>query len=92
MKTAKRYVVAGRVQGVGYRFFVEQVAQELGLTGTVCNRSDGQVEVYAVGKEDALQQLRDRLEVGPSGARVERVAEQPAALKEYKTFSIEWRC
>ena len=92
MKVAKRYVVAGRVQEVGYRFFVERVAQELGLQGYVCNRPDGRVEVYAVGEEEALRQLRDQLEVGPSAARVERVEEQPAPLKEFKTFSIEWRC
>ena len=92
MKTARLYIVEGRVQGVGFRFFVERAAIELGLQGYVCNRSDGQVEVYAVGDEEALGRLRAQLELGPRGARVERVEESPAPLREYKTFSIEWSC
>ena len=89
MKTARLYVVEGRVQGVGFRMFVEAVARGLRLKGYVCNRRDGSVEVYAVGKEEVLERLRTELEKGPSASRVTRVEETPAALRDYDTFSIE---
>ena len=89
MKTARLFVVEGQVQGVGFRFFVERVATELGVNGYVCNRDDGSVEVYAVGKEAVLERLREQLEHGPRAARVERVVERPAPLRNYQTFSIE---
>ena len=89
MKTARLYVVEGQVQGVGFRFFVERVASELGLKGYVCNRYDGSVEVYAVGEEEALEQLREQLERGPLTAHVERVVERPAPLRNVHTFSVE---
>ena len=56
MKVAKKYVVSGRVQGVGYRFFAERVAQELGMGGYVKNLWDGRVEVY--GPQVFSQYLR----------------------------------
>ncbi len=89
MKTARLYVVSGRVQGVGFRLFVEQAAVELGLQGYVCNRRDGSVEAYVEGEEEILRQFRAELERGPSAARVERVAERPAPLRNYHTFSVE---
>ena len=89
MKTARLYLVEGRVQGVGFRMFVEQAAAELGLGGYVRNRRDGSVEVYAAGEEKVLDRLRSELEKGPSAARVDRVAESPAVLRDYHTFSVE---
>ena len=89
MKTARLYVVEGRVQGVGFRMFVEGVALELGLKGYVCNRRDGSVEVCAEGDEKVLKRLRAELEKGPSASRVVRVAESAAPLRNYQTFSIE---
>jgi len=62
--------VRGRVQGVGFRWFVRERARGLGLTGWVCNRDDGSVEVLALGDEASLGQLRSLLGTGPSGARV----------------------
>ena len=88
MKAARLYIVEGQVQGVGFRFFVERVAQSLGLKGTVRNRPDGCVEVYAVGEESLLEQFRGQLEEGPRASRVERVQEQVATLKDCKSFSI----
>lgn len=67
--------VTGRVQGVGYRFFTELVAQEIGVSGYTMNCSDGSVEVIAEGERAALQRFLRQLERGPSGARVERVEE-----------------
>lgn len=89
MKTARLYLVAGLVQGVGFRFFVERVAGEFGVRGYVRNRYDGRVEVYAIGEAEVLEQFRQQLEIGPPASRVERVEEQPAPLKPCKNFSIE---
>jgi acylphosphatase len=74
---AYRYLVQGRVQGVGFRYFVQREADALGATGFVRNLPDGAVEVVAEGAEATLAQLEARLREGPSFARVsavERVA------------------
>ncbi|MBI3933902.1 MAG: acylphosphatase [Acidobacteria bacterium] len=88
-KSAKLFFVEGRVQGVGFRFFVEAAANRLGLRGYVRNLYDGRVEVYAVGEEKVLDRLRKQLEQGPPGSRVERVEERAAAAKNYSAFVIE---
>jgi acylphosphatase len=75
---------------VGFRFFAERAASELGVKGYVRNRADGRVEVYAIGEEEVLSQLRARLETGPPAGRVEKIEEQDAPLKAYKNFSIEY--
>ena len=89
MTQARLYFVAGRVQGVGFRFFVEAAARALGLKGYVRNLYDGRVEVYAIGNEASLARLRQQLEAGPLGGRVERVEEREAPRKNYKEFVIE---
>lgn len=65
--------VEGRVQRVGFRWFVQQRARALGLSGWVRNHADGSVEVSAVGDAGAVARLREQLEVGPPHARVDRV-------------------
>ena len=89
MKQARLYLVEGRVQGVGFRFFVEEVARDLGLKGYVRNLADGRVEVYAMGEETVLARLREQLQAGPRAGRVARVEEKVAAPKGYKDFFIE---
>ena len=89
MKTAKRYFVEGRVQGVGFRLFVERIASELGLKGYVRNRYDGRVEVYAIGEEVVLEQWRGQLQAGPPASRVDRVEEHAASIEKHKTFHVE---
>jgi acylphosphatase len=87
---ARLYLVSGRVQGVGFRFFVEREARTLRLKGYVRNLDDGRVEVYAIGDERSFRALRRKLESGPAGARVESVAEREAPRKDnYREFSIE---
>ena len=71
--TARRFLVSGRVQGVGFRWFVAQLASELGLRGTVQNLADGRVEVIAAGTEAALDRLETALGAGPASARVDGV-------------------
>lgn len=70
-------VVRGRVQGVGFRWFVREAARALDLAGHVLNRADGAVEVEAEGTEDAIARLRRELEIGPPGAQVDDVDELP---------------
>ena len=70
-------LVRGRVQGVGFRWFVRQRARELGVRGWVRNRSDGSVEVQADGESAALEALRASLAAGPPGAHVTAVDELP---------------
>jgi acylphosphatase len=70
---AKRYVVRGRVQGVGFRWFVEREANMLGIAGWVRNNHDGSVEVLAQGTRDQLLGLHSRLREGPRAARVDAV-------------------
>ena len=73
--SARRFVVHGRVQGVGFRYFVERAANDLSLSGYVKNRADGSVEVYAGGDPDGLGKLKELLADGPRWARVERIEE-----------------
>jgi acylphosphatase len=75
---ARRFVVRGRVQGVGFRWFVEREAHILGIAGWVRNNSDGSVEVLAQGTRDPLLSLRSRLREGPRAARVDDVEESEA--------------
>ena len=90
MKIAKKYVIYGRVQGVGYRFFAERVANQLGLSGYVKNLWDGNVEAYAIGDDVALEEFKRHLMEGPRSARVTRIEESDEALdKRYKGFGIE---
>lgn len=87
---AKRYIVRGRVQGVGFRWFVEHEARQLGVNGWVRNNVDGTVEVLAIGNEQQLATLRNRLGRGPRAARVDEVQEIPAEpIAGLDTFRIE---
>ncbi len=70
---AKRFVVRGRVQGVGFRWFVEREAHLLGVAGWVRNKSDGSVEVMAQGTPEQLAGLHGRLREGPRASRVDEV-------------------
>ena len=71
-----RYCVRGRVQGVGFRWFVMVEAEKLGLAGYVRNLPDGTVEVVARGTREAMRRLEEGLARGPSMARVDGVEKQ----------------
>jgi acylphosphatase len=88
-KEIRRFRVAGRVQGVGFRFFVEREAREIGVDGWVRNCSDGTVEVHAEASPAKMEQLRAALAQGPSESRVEQLSEQPAARLGCRGFNIE---
>ena len=87
---ARRFIVRGRVQGVGFRWYVEREAHMLGIAGWVRNNHDGSVEVLAIGTRDQLLGLRSRLREGPRAARVDDVQELEAkAIPGLNTFRIE---
>ena len=86
----RRYLVTGRVQGVGFRWFVEREARLIGVGGWVRNRDDGRVEVLASGSNAQLGSLYDKLRAGPPAARIDKVeVEDAAEFSEYKTFQIK---
>ena len=86
----RRYIVTGRVQGVGFRWFVEREAGALGIGGWVRNNENGAVEVLATGTADQLARLRKALERGPRAARVDEVQELEEEREAGETsFRIE---
>jgi acylphosphatase len=81
--------VSGRVQGVGFRYFVRGRANELGLTGWVRNLYDGRVEVVAEGEQATLQQLEAALRRGPPGSDVTSVeTEMGEDSGEFRDFAV----
>jgi len=87
---ARRFVVRGRVQGVGFRWFVEREAHILGIAGWVRNNHDGSVEVLAQGSHNQLSGLRARLREGPRAARVDGVEEsETRPMAALSSFRIE---
>jgi len=87
---ARRFLVRGRVQGVGFRWFVEREAHILGIAGWVRNNADGAVEVFAQGTREQINNLLAQLRRGPRAARVDAVDESEVPLSQgLKTFRIE---
>jgi acylphosphatase len=87
---ARRFLVRGRVQGVGFRWFVEREAHLLGIAGWVRNNADGSVEVLAIGSREQLIGLQSRLRQGPRAARVDDVEERETKpVAGLTTFRIE---
>ena len=86
--TARRWFVSGRVQGVGFRNYIQKHARKLGLTGYAKNLADGQVEVHAVGESPTLDSLSGYVRRGPMLADVRTVDEQAADLVRYDGFQI----
>ncbi|MGC1293540.1 MAG: acylphosphatase [Alloacidobacterium sp.] len=88
----RHYLIKGRVQGVGFRWFVHREAATLGLRGWVRNTEDGHVEVLAAGEPDDLATLRLLLDRGSRGSRVDAVTEHKlddSEDKDLETFQIE---
>jgi acylphosphatase len=86
------FLIQGRVQGVGFRWFVHREASELELHGWVRNTEDGDVEVVASGSAEDLAELRTSLRCGPRGSRVDRLIEHyldESEAKDLTAFRIE---
>jgi len=93
LSSRKRYhlIVIGRVQGVGFRHFVRQKANELNLGGWVRNKMDGSVEIEVEGHQDTLQIFIDLVKLGNGYSRVDRIfnSELPG-LEAYQSFFVKY--
>lgn len=95
METAlqvRHYLVKGRVQGVGFRWYVHREAAEIGLRGWVKNTDEGHVEVLAAGDAEQIAELREALKKGSRGSRVDQVVEhelEAAEAEKLGPFVIE---
>ena len=76
------FLVKGRVQGVGFRWFVHREAAELGLRGWVRNTDQGHVEIVAAGEPELLEELKAALRKGSRGSRVDAILEDELAENE----------
>ena len=86
--SARKWVVGGRVQGVGFRNYIQKHALKLGLTGYAKNLADGSVEVHAVGDSKQLDILSGYVRRGPMLAEVRTTDEQSADIVRYDGFQI----
>lgn len=89
MRVARRLVISGRVQGVGFRYFTYETASREGVTGWVRNLPDGRVEAHLEGEAEAVTRVERAIRQGPRGARVETVdvdVAEPSGT--YTEFSI----
>lgn len=90
MKIARRLIISGQVQRVGYRFFAQRVAARHQVAGYVRNLADGRVEVHAEGSPESVEGFKHDLAAGPEFSRVEGVEElslEPTG--SYNSFRIE---
>jgi acylphosphatase len=86
---ARRWLVVGKVQGVGYRYFARQAARAIGVRGWIRNLPDGSCEVQVAGTADTLQRFREELLRGPRGARVEGIEEERLVqVQAWQGFNI----
>jgi acylphosphatase len=88
MRVARRFVISGRVQNVGFRYFTQNAAAREGVAGWVQNLPDGRVEAFVEGDEDAVTRVERAIRSGPPGARVDTVSvqdeEASGALKGFR--------
>jgi acylphosphatase len=87
-ESRKAFKVHGIVQGVGFRWWAQHQGRSLGLRGTVRNCADGTVEIAFAGLPDAVEEMRRRLEVGPSAGHVSKLEELPTPQQLPETFQI----
>ena len=87
---ARHYIVKGRVQGVGFRYFTRRLAEQLDIKGWVKNLENGAVEVHAEGDENPMEQFFRKIKRGPSLAFVQEVEAGEVEPEGYQDFSLEW--
>ncbi len=90
MKVARKFIISGTVQGVGYRFFTQRAAARHQVRGYVKNLNDGRVEAFAEGSEKSVEEFKHDLIAGPTFSNVEHLEEivlEPTGL--YSAFRIE---
>ena len=89
MKVARRFVISGHVQGVGFRWFTQDTARLEGVTGWVRNLPDGSVEALIEGDSEAVTRVERAIRSGPRGARIEKVDVDDEEPGGYRSFTIE---
>lgn len=90
MKTARKFLISGTVQGVGFRFFAQRAAARHQVWGYIKNLEDGRVEAFAEGETKAVEDFKHDLTAGPTYSKVEHIEEtvlEPQGL--YSSFRIE---
>jgi acylphosphatase len=85
---ARHYLISGRVQGVGFRYFAERAAREAGVTGWVRNIADGRVEVHADGTRAQIERFEASLRRGPSRSEIRGFESSDAAPAGGQSFEI----
>ena len=86
---ARRWIVSGQVQNVGYRYFARQTAQRLGVRGWIRNLPDGSCEAQVAGGAELLERYKEELMRGPRGARVDDIAEERLVqVPDWQSFQI----
>lgn len=89
-KTAKHFIIEGLVQGVGFRYFAQRKAIELGITGYAKNLMNGNVEVIAIGLIEQLDVFKKFLSKGNSRSYVTRIVEEnPNSYEEFDNFYVK---
>jgi len=84
----RRYIIQGRVQGVGFRYFARKMAEAFDVSGTVRNVPDGSVEIVASATEANHRSFREQIGIGPSGARVDRMNVQDLDPVRFDGFGV----
>lgn len=87
-RTATRIVIEGKVQHVGFRYFLLKKSQVLGIVGHASNQHDGSLEIEAAGEKEALKLFVEACVEGPTHARVDKVSCQPIPDGGWTTFEI----
>ena len=84
----RKFIVYGRVQGVGFRYFTGRMAEAFDVTGYVRNAEDGSVEIVASGKPEHLLSFREQIEIGPGGSRVDRIVAEEIEPSRFDRFEV----
>ena len=88
MAIARRFLISGRVQGVGFRWFAQNAAIREGTVGWVTNLDDGRVEAFVEGDEESVTRVERALRAGPPGGRVDHVSVVEDLPSNSKSFFI----
>ncbi|HVK39761.1 MAG TPA: acylphosphatase [Candidatus Kapabacteria bacterium] len=85
----RRFLVSGRVQGVGFRWFAGRIAEAFDIRGWVRNADDGSVEILACGTPENLRSFKEQIEIGPTSARVDRVEDEERPEERFDGFIVK---
>lgn len=85
----RKYIVHGRVQGVGFRYFTRKMAEAFDIAGVVRNASDGSVEIVASGSAENHRSFKEQIGIGPDGARVDKITVQELAPERFDGFNVQ---